>query len=61
MFIWIGVFNQMKFLKKENYTINHDRRGVLSLASRHTHFNGPELIISLNPNPWMNNKYVAFG
>jgi len=51
----------MPYFKKENYLINHDRRGVLSLADRHTYFNGPEFIISLQPNPWMNNKYVAFG
>lgn len=51
----------MPYLKKENYTVKHDRRGVLSLAGRREHFNGPEFVISLEPNPWMNNKYVAFG
>lgn len=51
----------MAYLKKENFLVSHDRRGVLSLASRRTYFNGPEFIISFQPNPWMNDKYVAFG
>ncbi|CAH1713676.1 unnamed protein product [Aphis gossypii] len=61
-FIQAGrILNQMAYLKKENFLVSHDRRGVLSLASRQTYFNGPEFIISFQPNPWMNNKYVAFG
>jgi len=57
----IGISNKIPFIKKENYTVNHDRRGMLSLAGRRQFFNGPEFIISLQPNPWMNNSYVAFG
>ncbi|XP_060836233.1 probable inactive peptidyl-prolyl cis-trans isomerase-like 6 [Rhopalosiphum padi] len=61
-FIQAGrIINQIAYLKKENFLVSHDRRGVLSLASRQTYFNGPEFIISFQPNPWMNNKYVAFG
>ncbi|XP_025204224.1 problable inactive peptidyl-prolyl cis-trans isomerase-like 6 [Melanaphis sacchari] len=61
-FIQAGrILNQVAYLKKENFLVSHDRRGVLSLASRQTYFNGPEFIISFQPNPWMNNKYVAFG
>ncbi|CAI6368930.1 unnamed protein product [Macrosiphum euphorbiae] len=51
----------MAYLKKENFLVSHDRRGVLSLAGRRTYFNGSEFIISFQPNPWMNDKYVAFG
>ncbi|XP_060879390.1 probable inactive peptidyl-prolyl cis-trans isomerase-like 6 [Metopolophium dirhodum] len=61
-FIQAGrILNKMAYLKKENFSVSHDRRGVLSLASRRTYFNGPEFIISFRPNPWMNDKYVAFG
>ncbi|XP_022169316.1 uncharacterized protein LOC111033050 [Myzus persicae] len=61
-FIQAGrILNKMAYLKKENFSVSHDRRGVLSLASRRTYFNGPEFIISFQPNPWMNDKYVAFG
>jgi len=56
-----GILNKKAYLKKENFSVSHDRRGVLSLASRRTYFNGPEFIISFQPNPWMNDKYVAFG
>lgn len=46
----------------ENYTIPHDRRGVLSMCNggKHTR-NTVQYIISLNPTPWMDHKYVAFG
>lgn len=56
-----GIASQMPYLKKENHVVNHGRRGILSLAGRQTHFNGPEFVVSLRPNPWMNGKYVAFG
>ncbi|KAH0539276.1 hypothetical protein KQX54_003460 [Cotesia glomerata] len=45
----------------ENHLISHDRRGVLSLANDGKNHNGPQFVVSLNPNPWMDNYYVAFG
>ncbi|XP_050535009.1 probable inactive peptidyl-prolyl cis-trans isomerase-like 6 [Daktulosphaira vitifoliae] len=61
-FIQAGrLVNRGEFLKKENYHVRHDRRGVLSLAGRQTSYNGPEFVISLRSNPWMDGKYVAFG
>ncbi|XP_050430700.1 uncharacterized protein LOC126839416 [Adelges cooleyi] len=53
--------NQGDFFKKENFKLKHDRRGVISLAGRQTSYNGPEFVISLQSNPWMDGKYVAFG
>ncbi|KAK0178141.1 hypothetical protein PV328_002118 [Microctonus aethiopoides] len=45
----------------ESYCIAHDRCGVLSLSNNGNHRNGPQFIVSLNPNPWMDGNYLAFG
>ncbi|XP_022903486.1 probable inactive peptidyl-prolyl cis-trans isomerase-like 6 isoform X2 [Onthophagus taurus] len=46
----------------ENYLIPHDRRGVLSTCHQEKHTNNTtQFVISLDPTPWMDCKYVAFG
>ncbi|KAK0181497.1 hypothetical protein PV327_003776 [Microctonus hyperodae] len=45
----------------ESHCIPHDRCGVLSLSNNGNHRNGPQFIICLNPNPWMDGNYLAFG
>ncbi|VVC27186.1 Cyclophilin-like domain,Cyclophilin-type peptidyl-prolyl cis-trans isomerase domain [Cinara cedri] len=61
-FIQAGrIFTRTAYLKKENYLLKHDRRGMLSFVNKHKYFNGPEFVISLQPNSWMNDEYVAFG
>lgn len=45
----------------ESYCIAHDRCGVLSLSNNGNHHNGPQFIVCLNPNPWMDGNYLAFG
>uniref|UniRef100_A0A8D9BNR1 Peptidyl-prolyl cis-trans isomerase n=1 Tax=Cacopsylla melanoneura TaxID=428564 RepID=A0A8D9BNR1_9HEMI len=45
----------------ECFDIVHDRRGVVSFSNVGPDTNKCQFIISLNPNPWMNRKYVAFG
>ncbi|XP_049856975.1 probable inactive peptidyl-prolyl cis-trans isomerase-like 6 [Schistocerca gregaria] len=45
----------------ESYCISHNRRGVLSMANDGRHTNGSQFIITLQPAPWMDYYYVAFG
>ncbi|GJQ73608.1 hypothetical protein Trydic_g13952 [Trypoxylus dichotomus] len=51
-----------KRMSCENYVIPHDRRGILSMCHSGKHKqNNVQFTVSLNPTPWMNYKYVAFG
>lgn len=61
--IQVGGFNlKHKRMPCENYTVPHDRRGVLSMAIAEKHKdNSTQFIVSLNPTPWMDYKFVAFG
>ncbi|XP_057324458.1 probable inactive peptidyl-prolyl cis-trans isomerase-like 6 [Microplitis mediator] len=54
-------FTNETTIDAENFIIFHDRRGVLSLANDGKNHNGPQFVVSLNPNPWMDKCYVAFG
>ncbi|XP_076665623.1 uncharacterized protein LOC143367551 isoform X2 [Andrena cerasifolii] len=45
----------------ESYCVQHDHRGVLSMANNGKHCNESEFIVCLKSNPWMNYYYVAFG
>ncbi|KAF5270163.1 hypothetical protein FQR65_LT05643 [Abscondita terminalis] len=46
----------------ENYIIPHDKRGVLSICNNGKHVdNHTQFAISLEPTPWMDYKFVAFG
>uniref|UniRef100_A0A8D0DQW2 Peptidyl-prolyl cis-trans isomerase n=1 Tax=Salvator merianae TaxID=96440 RepID=A0A8D0DQW2_SALMN len=45
----------------ENFAIPHDRRGVLGMVNKGRHSNGSQFYITLQPAPYLNKKYVAFG
>ncbi|KAK7457279.1 hypothetical protein BaRGS_00039251 [Batillaria attramentaria] len=45
----------------ENFSVPHDRRGILGMANKGRHTNSSQFYITLQPTPWMDTKYVAFG
>jgi len=45
----------------ENYAIPHSRRGIVGMANRGPHTNASQFYITLQPAPWMDCQYVAFG
>ncbi|XP_052810972.1 probable inactive peptidyl-prolyl cis-trans isomerase-like 6 [Mya arenaria] len=45
----------------ENFAVPHSRRGVIGMANKGRHTNNSQFYITLEPAPWMNTKYVAFG
>ena len=53
--IYGGPFND------ENFTLKHDRRGVLSMVYFGKDQNGCEFFITLGPTPWLDGIHVAFG
>ncbi|XP_039207104.1 probable inactive peptidyl-prolyl cis-trans isomerase-like 6 [Crotalus tigris] len=45
----------------ENFAVPHDKRGVLGMVNKGRHTNGSQFYITLQPAPYLNTKYVAFG
>ncbi|XP_045355205.1 probable inactive peptidyl-prolyl cis-trans isomerase-like 6 isoform X2 [Leopardus geoffroyi] len=45
----------------ENFSIPHDKRGVLGMVNKGRHSNGSQFYITLQPTPYLDRKYVAFG
>jgi cyclophilin family peptidyl-prolyl cis-trans isomerase len=46
----------------ENFELNHDGFGMLSMAnSNKPNTNGSQFIITLGPCPWLNGRHVVFG
>ncbi|XP_029966695.1 putative inactive peptidyl-prolyl cis-trans isomerase-like 6 [Salarias fasciatus] len=45
----------------ESFAISHSKRGILGMANKGPHTNGSQFYISLQPTPWMDKTYVAFG
>lgn len=45
----------------EDFSIPHNKRGILGMANKGRHTNGSQFYITLQPAPWMDTKYVAFG
>lgn len=45
----------------ENFSIPHNKRGVLGMANKGRHSNGSQFYITLQPAPYLDRKYVAFG
>ncbi|XP_070843891.1 probable inactive peptidyl-prolyl cis-trans isomerase-like 6 [Chaetodon trifascialis] len=45
----------------ESFAVSHTKRGTLGMANKGTHTNGSQFYITLQPTPWMDRTYVAFG
>ena len=45
----------------ESFAILHDKRGVVGMANTGRHTNGSQFYITMQPAPFMDKKYVAFG
>ncbi|KAM6915757.1 putative inactive peptidyl-prolyl cis-trans isomerase-like 6 [Xenentodon cancila] len=45
----------------ESFTVSHSKRGILGMANKGPHTNGSQFYITLQPTPWMDRTYVAFG
>lgn len=49
------------FFLDENFSIPHNKRGVLGMVNKGHHSNGSQFYITLQPTPYLDKKYVAFG
>ncbi|XP_003976705.1 probable inactive peptidyl-prolyl cis-trans isomerase-like 6 [Takifugu rubripes] len=45
----------------ECFGVSHTKRGILGMANKGPHSNGSQFYITLEPTPWMDLTYVAFG
>ena len=45
----------------ENFSVKHEKRGIIGMANKGRHSNGSQFYIATQPTPWMDTKYVAFG
>ncbi|KAI4890936.1 hypothetical protein NFI96_033192 [Prochilodus magdalenae] len=45
----------------ESFAMSHNKRGILGMANQGPHSNGSQFYITLQPAPWMDRNYVAFG
>ncbi|KAM9060315.1 probable inactive peptidyl-prolyl cis-trans isomerase-like 6 isoform X2 [Balaenoptera acutorostrata] len=45
----------------ENFSIPHNKRGVLGMVNKGRHSNGSQFYITLQAAPYLDRKYVAFG
>ncbi|XP_054346019.1 probable inactive peptidyl-prolyl cis-trans isomerase-like 6 isoform X7 [Pongo pygmaeus] len=45
----------------ENFSVPHNKRGVLGMANKGRHSNGSQFYITLQATPYLDRKFVAFG
>lgn len=45
----------------ENFSVLHNKRGVLGMVNKGRHSNGSQFYITLQAAPYLDKKYVAFG
>lgn len=48
-------------LLDENFSVPHNKRGVLGMVNKGHHTNGSQFYITLQATPYLDKKYVAFG
>ncbi|XP_075869745.1 putative inactive peptidyl-prolyl cis-trans isomerase-like 6 isoform X2 [Nelusetta ayraudi] len=50
-----------KTFEDESFAVLHNKRGILGMANKGPHTNGSQFYITLQPTPWMDRTFVAFG
>uniref|UniRef100_A0A8C4ZJH0 Peptidylprolyl isomerase like 6 n=1 Tax=Gadus morhua TaxID=8049 RepID=A0A8C4ZJH0_GADMO len=49
------------YFEDESFAISHNKRGILGMANQGPHSNRSQFYITMQPAPWMDKSYVAFG
>ncbi|XP_002747036.1 putative inactive peptidyl-prolyl cis-trans isomerase-like 6 isoform X7 [Callithrix jacchus] len=52
---------KIKKYRDENFSVPHNKRGVLGMANKGRHSNGSQFYITLQATPYLDRKFVAFG
>uniref|UniRef100_A0A8C4TZF3 Peptidyl-prolyl cis-trans isomerase n=1 Tax=Falco tinnunculus TaxID=100819 RepID=A0A8C4TZF3_FALTI len=56
-----AAFHPQTLFLDESFSICHKGRGILGMANKGRHSNGSQFYITLQPAPYLDKKYVAFG
>ena len=57
----LSLFSSLASFIDEDFSVEHNKRGIVGMANKGRHTNGSQFYITLQPAPWMDTKYVAFG